>query len=627
MKSFRDTTLGSSASSEGFTLFFHLSSLSRRGLRTNPYGNCLGHRRDDGAYTWESYTDVEARIGNVASALIANGAKKTSIVAIYSTNCPEWVITARACNAQSLILCPLYDTLGKDACQFILNQTETTIVVVGARQFESFTAFAAQCPLIKTVIKIGNVSPEEAGKSISAKLISFESLENEGANQPVDANPPNPEDIATICYTSGTTGDPKGALLSHRALTADVAGVKERMEHIVLGPSDCYLSYLPLAHMFERLIEEMIFSSGAGVGFYRGNVSKIFEDINALKPTLFVSVPRIYTRLSDRIRETMEKSGFVTRSLFNLAMWTKKQNLRYNIHQHWLWDRLVFSRIKALVGGRVRLMVSGAAPLSPDVMSFLRASFCCNVMEGYGQTECAAAATASLPEDCSLGNVGPPLSCVEIKLVDVPEMMYFSSDMPCPRGEVCFRGPNVFSGYFKGSAKSPIDADGWLHSGDVGQWNSNGTLSIIDRRKNIFKLAQGEYVAPEHIEAVYSASEFVSQIFVTGSSFEASLVAIVVPSETHSLDYALRKGIRAKNLEELCHDDSFKEKVMFDMRLLASRAGLKGFETCADIYLTTTEFTPENGLMTPTFKLKRPVASKVFQREVTQLYESLKKRR
>jgi long-chain acyl-CoA synthetase len=372
--------------------------------------------------------------------------------------------------------------------------------------------------------------------------------------------------------------------------------------------------------MFERLIEELCFSVGAGVGFFGGDITKIFEDINVLKPTLFVSVPRIYTRLSDRIRDSVQKQGFLRRALFDFALWTKKRCLRQNVTQHWLWDRLVFSKLRALVGGRVRIMVSGAAPLSEEVMTFLRCSFSCLVLEGYGQTECAAAALATMPGDCSVGHVGPPLPCVEVKLVDVPDMMYFSSDMPRPRGEVCFRGPVLFSGYLKQASESPVDKDGWLHSGDIGQWNPNGTLSIIDRRKNIFKLAQGEYVAPERVEGVYARSEFVAQIFVTGNSLEASLVAVVVPNEEAAMAFARSNGLPADNLKQLCADHTFKEAVMFDLRTHAARAGLKGFECVADVALTTNAFSIDNGILTPTYKVKRPVANRIFQREIAAMY-------
>ncbi len=397
-----------------------------------------------------------------------------------------------------------------------------------------------------------------------------------------------------------------------------MAGVRTRLGHVALGPSDVHISYLPLAHMFERLIEELCFCVGAGVGFFGGDVAKIFEDINVLKPTLFVSVPRIYTRLSDRIRDSVEKQGAVRRMLFNFALWTKKRNLRRNVTEHWLWDRLVFSKLRALVGGRVRIMVSGAAPLSEEVMTFLRCSFSCLVLEGYGQT-------ATVPGDCSTGHVGPPLPCVEIKLVDVPDMMYFSSDMPRPRGEVCFRGPALFSGYFKQCAENPVDSEGWLHSGDIGQWNPNGTLSIIDRRKNIFKLAQGEYVAPERVEGVYSNSQFVAQVFVTGNSLEATLVAIVVPSEEAAMAFARSNSLAVDNLKQLCSDHTFKEAVMFDLRTHAARAGLKGFECVADITLTTNAFSVDNGILTPTYKIKRPVATRVFQREIAAMYAKGKK--
>ena len=587
----------------------------------NPHGNCLGRRNGTSRYKWQSYSQVHAQVTAFGSALVGRGAVKGTLVAIYSVNCPEWVVASRACNSQSLVTCPLYDTLGVDACKFILNQTEAPIVVVGPKQFGLMMEIADQCPCVKLIVRIG---PKDDA-IVDPRVISFEDFLEEGVKKPVAANPPSPEDVATVCYTSGTTGDPKGAIISHRALTADVAGVRARLGGVALGPADVHISYLPLAHMFERLIEELCFVVGAGVGFFGGDITKIFEDINVLKPTLFVSVPRIYTRLSDRIRDSVQKQGLLRRTLFNLALWTKKRNLRSNVTRHWLWDRLVFHKLRALVGGRVRIMVSGAAPLSEEVMSFLRCSFSCLVLEGYGQTECAAAASATAPGDCSVGHVGPPLPCVEIKLVDVPDMMYFSSDIPRPRGEVCFRGPVLFSGYFKGASESPVDKDGWLHSGDIGQWNANGTLTIIDRRKNIFKLAQGEYVAPERVEGVYSNSEFVAQIFVTGNSLEASLVAVVVPSEESALAFARSNGIPADNLKQLCADHTFKEAVMFDLKTHAARAGLKGFECVTDIALTTNSFTVENGILTPTYKIKRPVANRIFQREIMAMYAKAKK--
>lgn len=228
-------------------------------------------------------------------------------------------------------------------------------------------------------------------------------------------------------------------------------------------PTDVHISYLPLAHMYERLMQEFVFSLGASIGFYRGDITKIFEDINAVKPTFFVSVPRIYTRLYDRIKAGVERSGRLQQMMFNTALRAKKRNLKNNIIEHWLWDRIVFNKIRSLMGGRVRLMVTGAAPIPDDVMSFLRCCFSCVVLEGYGQTECSAAATSTLYGDFTVGHVGPPIPSVEIKLIDVPDMLYFCSDMPCPRGEICFRGPVVFSGYYKAGedVANPFTEDGW----------------------------------------------------------------------------------------------------------------------------------------------------------------------
>lgn len=288
------------------------------------------------------------------------------------------------------------------------------------------------------------------------------------------------------------------------------------------------------------------------------------------------------------------------------------------------WDRLVFSKVKARVGGEVRLLTSGASPISPDVFDFMRICFGATVLEGYGLTETSCLVGLTPPGDPKTGHVGPPSPACEIKLEDIPEMGYTNADRPFPRGEICVRGPIIFQGYYKDevNTREALDDDGWLHTGDVGMWIEGGRLKIIDRKKNIFKLAQGEYVAPEKIENVYARSPFVQQSFVYGNSLRAHLVAVAIPDPEYLLPWARERGL-PKDPAELCRNPQVVAAVLKSMLEEGRAAGLKGFEQVAAIHLHPEPFSVENGMMTPTFKLKRPQAQTFFQAAIDEMYSKL----
>ena len=310
-----------------------------------------------------------------------------------------------------------------------------------------------------------------------------------------------------IVTNTGTTGLPKGAVLTHKNLLSFAAAANELMkrgEVYQFTKEDSYLSYLPLAHVFERVVVVTLIYAGGQVGFYQGDTLKLLDDVAELKPTIFASVPRLYNRIYDKVMAGVANASFVASFLFKTAYASKKSNLATGSVTHPIWDRLVFAKVRAKLGGRVKMMMSGAAPISPDVMDFLRICFSATVQEGYGQTETAAGMTLTVAQDVTSGHVGVPFPNCEVKLIDLPEMGYTSADKPFPRGEICSRGNNIFREYYKQADKTAetIDKDGWCHSGDVGQWDAQGRLQIIDRVKNMFKLAQGEYVAAERIETI-----------------------------------------------------------------------------------------------------------------------------
>ena len=315
---------------------------------------------------------------------------------------------------------------------------------------------------------------------------------------------------------------PKGALLTHGGLIAVARGA----DVMALGISkdDVHISYLPLAHVYERCVVTQIILKGGAIGFFRGDVQGLLEDIQALKPTLFPSVPRLLNRIHDKIQAQVGASALKS-ALFKKAYTSKMEYMkRHTVLEHPIWDRVLFKKVQALLGGRVRLIMSASAPISGDVLAFLRVVFGCHVLEAYGQTESNGALSVTWPFDFERGHVGPPLSCCQVRLESVPEMQYLVGDSPYPRGEICVRGPIVFKGYLKDQKKTDETlVDGWLHTGDIGYIDKKGRIYVIDRKKNIFKLSQGEYIAPEKLENCFVKSGFVGQMYVHGESLRVCL--------------------------------------------------------------------------------------------------------
>lgn len=434
-----------------------------------------------------------------------------------------------------------------------------------------------------------------------------------------EPQPPKPSDLATICFTSGTTGDPKGVMLTHGNCVADVSGVLQHTNLVMeMGPDDVHLSYLPLAHMYERLNMLCFTMHGARVGFYSRDILLLLDDLQTLKPTIFPTVPRLLNKIRDKVISGVQGSK-IKSFLLNRAFESKLAEVRRGIiRRDSFWDKLVFRKVQAVLGGNVRFISTGSAPLSTEVFDFVRCVFGCLVIEGYGQTECTAAATLTLPGDPAAGHVGPPVACNYVKLIDVPEMEYYAKD---GKGEVCVKGANVTSGYYKNPEKTleAFTADGWLRTGDVGIFHENGCLQIVDRCKHIFKLAQGEYLAPERIESIYTKSKYVQQCFVDGNSLKSRCVGIVVPDPDVLLPWAANNGLPS-DMKQLCQDKAVKQVILKDILEIGKQAGLKGFEQVLDIELEPQPFTLEAGLLTPTFKSKRPQLRAHFAKTIAAIY-------
>ncbi|XP_015243271.1 PREDICTED: long-chain-fatty-acid--CoA ligase 5 [Cyprinodon variegatus] len=605
-----------------------LYEVFHRGLRVSGNGACLGYRKPGRPYQWLKYKQVSDRAQHLGSGLLHKGLKPNSetFIGIFAQNRPEWIIGELACYTYSMVAVPLYDTLGPEALVFIINQAEiSTVLCDNQKKAEALLLNheKGQTSVLKMVVLMDSFSPEliERGKKCGVDIVSMEELEGLGKGNLQKPLPPKPEDLCIVCFTSGTTGNPKGAMLTHENVVADAAAVLRTFEtSLVPSPEDISISFLPLAHMFERIVQTVVYGAGAKVGFFQGDIRLLPDDMKTLQPTVFPVVPRLLNRIYDKVQ-----SGATTpfkKWLLNFAAEMKYAEVKDGIiRKNSIWDKLIFNKVQESLGGRVRIMVTGAAPISPSVLSFLRAVLGCQIFEGYGQTECAAACTFTLPGDATSGHVGVPLPCNLVKLVDVEEMNYFASN---GEGEVCIKGTNVFKGYLKDPEKTAeaLDKNGWLHTGDIGKWLPSGVLKIIDRKKNIFKLAQGEYIAPEKIENVYVRSGLVAQVFVHGDSLQSCLIAIVVPDADTMPGIAKSLGIQG-SIEELCKNTDIKKAIIADMTKLGREAGLKSFEQVKDVHLHPELFTIENGLLTPTLKAKRLELKALFQPQIDKLYANI----
>jgi len=604
-----------------------LFEVFRRGVRESNNGPCLGWRDGPGgAYLWLSYNEALLRARNFGSGLVASGLAPgpSTYVGIYAKNCPEWVLTEQGLYSQSMVIVPLYDTLGPEACQFILETTRLSTVVCGDdKKLAQLLDFAPKCRSLKLLIAIQPPSKELVQKAaqLGITIQRFEAIEGQGAASGLGERPPRASDLSCINFTSGTTGMPKGVMLTHENIVAAVSATLLNLAEHRPNKDDIMLSFLPLAHMLERCCEVAVYIAGGAVGFYGGDIKHLADDYRALRPTITPSVPRLLNKVYDKTMAGVSGSG-VKKLLFNLALASKTKDLKRGIvRRNTLWDALVFRKVADAMGGRLRLLVVGSAPLAGQVLTFARCALGCAIVEGYGQTESVAPATLTVQGEWRPEHVGPPLASNAIKLCDVEEMDYYARNN---QGEVCIRGASVFQGYFKDSAKTREvkDDQGWLHTGDIGEWLPNGTLKIIDRKKHIFKLSQGEYIAPEKIENIYVRSNFVAQVFVHGLSLKSSIVAVVVPECDTIKAWAREQNIPG-TLSVLSEDSVVKDFILEDMLSLGREAGLHSFEQVKDIYLHPELFSIQNGLLTPTLKSKRPQLRKYFQPQLDELYHKL----
>ena len=601
-----------------------------------------------GAYEWLDFETVKIRRANFGVGLHELHEREGITgrnygVGLWCQNRPEWQIADLACMSQSLFTVSLYDTLGPQASEYIIRHADLACVITSLPHVPILMKLKPRLPGLKLIVVL---DPLESGdvpgtskrdllntmaEGLGIKIFSLVEVEALGETLGRPYHPPQPSDIITINYTSGTTGNPKGVELTHAmAVAAATSSLCARSQ----TGNDIGISYLPLAHIYGRMLEHAALWAGSRVGYFHGNVLELVDDLKQLRPTIFASVPRLYNRFGGGLRAaTVEAPGFkgaLSRHIVN----TKLANLKDKNHptdKHAFYDRIWSRKASAALGlDRCRFYVTGSAPIDPSLHNFLRIVFASRFVQGYGMTETYAVTLVMQEGDYTSGTCGGVTPTQEVCIMSVPDMDYTVDDKPFPRGELLVRGNATFRGYYKNpeeTAKS-FTEDGWFKTGDIATVDDTGRFTIIDRRKNVLKLAQGEYVAPERIENIYlSALSYLGQAYVHGDSLQTFLVAIFGVQPDVFAPWASKvlggKAIGPTDyaaIKSACADERVRKAVLKDLDRIGRKNKFAGYERVKNCYLYLEPFTVENELLTPTLKLKRPVAAKRFRADLDELY-------
>mmetsp|Transcript_19577 Transcript_19577/g.32893 ORF Transcript_19577/g.32893 Transcript_19577/m.32893 type:complete len:768 (+) Transcript_19577:99-2402(+) len=593
-----------------------------------------------------------------------------STIMIFEDTSKQWTMCAHGAMSQSICVATSYATLGADALVDAMLESEATVIFTNQKKVKEVLALASRCPKLTTIIYSDHMTTSADAIDVTGsklKVVSFDEVVLMGMSSPIPATHPTPECMALLMYTSGSTGKPKGVMLKHSALTAAVAAAYHHLGPSMLSKGnephqeECYLAYLPAAHILECTAQLAFFCFGHTIGFAcpktissKGACRQLKDGsinttpgypnppggIQEFRPTIMAAVPKIWDILKKGVEDVVGKSSPAVKFLFQTAYSGRASAIASGRESPLL--KKIFKKTKAMMGGRLRIGISGGGPISSEVQTFIRTVFGCNLIQGYALTETCSVGTIQPLEDTRNGIVGVPLSAIEIKLAPCESVLdregkpYLDTDKmhlgeKCAgRGEVMLRGKACAVGYFKQQDKTDeaFEKDGWFHSGDIGVWTPDGSLKLVDRLKNLVKLKGGEYIALESMEASYSTSPYVASLnggvlcYGTG---EMDRPVALIQADMHKIkEFAEKAGIDTTNAEALVTNKDVVAEVMKTM-LAAHKNGklgateklcafhlIPGTGSMTDLTLTS-PWTPDNGGLTASNKLQRKPVEAAFE--------------
>jgi long-chain acyl-CoA synthetase len=573
------------------------------------YGSAPAVRyKDGGQWKDQSFEQVRDTVRALALGLVDLGVEKGDKVSILANTRPEWTYVDFAALSIGAVVVPIYQTNSPEECQYVLENSDAKAVVVeNDEQLEKIRSVRDRLPLLEHVVRM-------TGESEDAT--SLEELASRGAGRDASEweqrwRAVTPEDVCTFIYTSGTTGPPKGCVITHGNYRAMLDMVNENS---VIEPEDVTYLYLPLAHSFALLIQLGSFDLGATIAYWERDPLKIMRNLAELKPTYFPSVPRIFEKIYTAATSAMEKEGGLKKAIFNWAIGVG-QKMReaeragrepgfLQRKQYEFADRKVLSKIRGLFGGELRLAVSGAAPINPDILRFFDAAGVL-VLEGWGMTETSTAATISTPEDFKIGTIGKPFPGCEVRIAE--------------DGEILVKGPNVFQGYYKNEqATRETIVDGWLHTGDIGEVDPEGFISITGRKKDIIITAGGKNITPANLENEIKQHPLVSQCVVVGDR-KPYLVALVTLDPEEAVAYATEHGL-PEDPAQLALNGEVRAAIEAHLEKVNEK--FARVEQVKKIAILPQDLTQEAGELTPTLKVKRTAVVSKHEDEIEKLYAS-----
>jgi len=564
---------------------------------------------------WEAISSQELlrRIAGLADSLVELGVKPGDRVGLFAPNCPEWHTADFAINGSGAVTVPIYFNESPDRMIYILNHCGAQVLfIAGVRQLEKFLQAREQLGQIQQVI-VAN-----AGDAMPSEYLRYETLiatagPSEIASYRQRVAEVLPDQLASIIYTSGTTGEPKGVMLTHANFSSNVA---DSCENIVLHPEDdVAVSFLPLAHVYGRMLDYLYLFQGCPIA-YVDVVENVAQALLEVHPTILAAVPRFFEKIYARLMEQGSKTTGVKRNIFNFAMQTARDSAAWRcgeksaslpIKLKWaLADRLVFSKIRAGTGGRLRLVLSGGAPLSKSLGEFFWA-IGIPIYQGYGLTETSPVLTNNYPHN-RVGSSGRPIANVQIRIAD--------------DGEILAKGPCVMQGYYRSpeATHEVLSEDGWFRTGDIGYLDKDNYLFITDRKKDLLKTAAGKFVAPQPIENCLKTSPYILNAMIVGDQRKFVVALIVINCSTLGAKLAEEGLIFSSNGEMTAHPRTY---ALMEGEVARLTSHLAQYETIKRFALLPDDFTFDSGALTFTMKLKRRVVEKQYHELIDKLYSDV----